>query len=75
MSVVGISETKSIFNKIHPVFSRKRKDYSRNNFAKVEFEDEPYHYYLMGFSDRLNSNIDFFDSTSQLIGFGIDYSF
>lgn len=75
LAVFSTRETRSTFNKIHPVFSQKRKDRRRDNFATIEFTAEPFSYYLIGASNRLNSNINFFDSTNRLIGFGVDYSF
>lgn len=73
--IVSTSQTKTVFNTSHPVFGKTREDLNYNTFARIQFNDEPYQYYLMGFSNLLNSNIDFFDSTSQLIGLGINYSF
>ncbi len=73
--IASFSETQTVFNTTHPVFDRKRKDYTQNNFVRMQFSDKPYNYYVMGFGTIQKSNIEFFDSSRQLIGLGFDYNF
>lgn len=76
---LSVSGGKNEYDKEHPVFDEKREDKTYSAGASFTyfkpFGFENYFVSIMGGYERVNSNIDFFDSSTAMIGVGIGYQF
>ncbi len=71
----NIGQGQAEFDAVHPIFNEIREDNTHSTLVRVMLLFEPYQFFVMSIQRRTDSNIDFFDSQTQMGAIGGGWRF